>query len=383
MTGKTRKNVVAMESKAIAPEGAPALPGFVPGKPLMLQAMLNPKLRESLDWATESFCNSPSAPDHVKGNPMVVISALDISLSRGLNPLQVINGMFAHKGKLGMTAELMLAILQNPVSPLIKGEPQWEEVGDWSKVEGKFATKNNGKGDFNTATYTREDEKGLGVICHIHWVDEDEPSTYGPFMLSDAHPRFSTDWAHRPKYQLRRRTLRDIVRQFRSGALYGMVVDREEADIYGANNARVVGESSTVQKTAASKMDDLAHSMGYGEEADDVIEADPANDEQDVADDFDGDFDEADNYDDPDLFANKAAGMVKLWMSQKNPAYEIKQDKAGAALAQVIKKSEKFDHIAELFHRNMDTILLMEQKEQDELNKLAQDRREKLKKDDG
>lgn len=236
--------------------------GFDPSQPLAIQMLMKPDLRETVQWLCQAYSSSATAPVHVRNNPGVVLSALDMSLSTGLNPHYLMNCMFdPGNGKLGLMAEAILAALLS--KKLIKDDPIWEEHGDWDgQAQGKFKmvqsqnAKENGKskGKYAQAQYTDKDEEGLGMSVTIHWADRPQPNTYGPYWLKDQHPRFSTLWATDPRQQIKNKILRMITRQKRPDLLNGMPNDEEaHPNYYGPDNAKDVSP-----KTPSQSLDSFA-----------------------------------------------------------------------------------------------------------------------------
>jgi hypothetical protein len=300
-------------------------------------------------------------------------------MNTGLDPEYLMQCMFmTPEGRIGMMAQAYTAALQSKNA--IIGDPEWIEVGDWSQVKGKWtmATSNKNK-KYQKATYTTEDEQGLGVKCVIHWVDRDEPTTYGPYFMIDMHPRFSTKWAYDPLGQCKNRTIRDIIRNNRADLLHGMP-DEEEShpEYYGPDNAKDItgGDQSPkgkldgfAQKQKARRQARAnANNANAGSTTDGTVNGDSktANtktkqrpkddskphweDEQPPAEgevvtkstkemDF-GDDDQADDQ------------GVKLWASERNPNHVVERAKVVEALQYMLNRATSMEKVNTLFNKN-------------------------------
>lgn len=242
-------NVVQMKAEEEQPLG------FKPNVSIVNQMLEDPAFGARMLRIADIFANSTTAPAHVAGNPAIVITAADISRTTGLNLGFVMDNMFqpAKGARVGLMSELVLAGLLATNS--IIGDPEWETVGDWSKVQGNWiVAKGKSGSDYNKPNYTPQDEEGVGIYLTLHWSDRDEPTKYGPIYLRDQQPRFSTLWATDPLQQMKYKVLRSVVRRNRPNLLNQMPVGEEayEHQHHGPDNAKVVGSSP------ASRLDKLA-----------------------------------------------------------------------------------------------------------------------------
>ena len=74
----------------------------------------------------------------------------------------------------------------------IKGRPDYEWLGDWSKILGRVEERKSDRGGkYYVAAWKPEDEAGLGVIIHCTLRGESAPRSL-QVMMSQAYPRFST-----------------------------------------------------------------------------------------------------------------------------------------------------------------------------------------------
>lgn len=375
--------------------------GFDPSKPLIFQTMANPELRKTVQWICQSFADSPTSPPHVRGNPGIVLTALDMALATSLHPLYIMNCMFDRgNGRLGMMAELVLAALR--AKRLIKTDPVWEHIGDWdSQVQGKFAMVDGKKGKYAKATYTRKDEEGLGVKVTIHWKDEPKPITYGPYWLADQHPRFSTMWATDARQQMHNKVLRKVTREVRPDLLNAMPVD-EEADpqYYGPDNAKELNpkesldgfaEQQAAKRGGRSKARTVEGSAAKAEPAPQERKRrqDPSPDDDGPPpglwpdDDPDGRGsapcgpDQATPDDEPP--AEEDDGMCAIWLNPENPEYRIARGKFMEVFSEAMYRTTSIDAAMDLFNNNGPIIRSLPDGDRAKINKLLDERERVLK----
>jgi hypothetical protein len=131
-------------------------------------------------------------------------------------------------GLLSYESQLISAVVTSR-APVI-GHPEYEHIGDWSKILGKVEEKksDNGKGKYYIAAWKKEDEDGLGVIVRLRLRGEEKPREL-TIMMSQAYPRFSTQWATDPQQQICYLAIRKWARRYTPEAILG-IYDRDEME---------------------------------------------------------------------------------------------------------------------------------------------------------
>lgn len=375
-------NTVAQTTVTPVDPTVPANPGaYDPSRgSLTNQMLMDPALNERVWQQVNAFANSNSAPPHVRGNAGLCLWAVEVSLNTGLPAMTLFNGCFAPGGgKIGMTAELCLAILQ--AGGAIKGEPIWHEVGDWSKVRQKFKiikkTKDGKETKFAVPDYEPKDEQGLGVRVTIHWADRKEPVTYpesklpdgsnDAYWMSDRFPRHSTLWATNPLQQTKNAVLRLICRTVRPAALAGMIIADEDDVHIGPDNAKVIDQ------TPDEALDDMAGD-DFDMDDDDAV-LDGAYQPEDTVDDGPpaGFFDDEGSDASPPPPQTQPE-QVKLWLSFKEPAKAVAKRAAGKVLFEAYQGAENMDHLIALANNNANVILSLPKASQDKLKAAQEDK---------
>nr|WP_132455937.1 RecT family recombinase [Paraburkholderia sp. BL8N3] len=208
-----------------------------------------------------------SIPQHLRGNRADCFAIVMQSFQWGMNPFAVAQKThLTQGGALGYEAQLISAVITT-LAP-IKGRPEYEFIGDWSKVLGKVAERTSDKeggkgGKYYVATYTKADEEGLGVIVRATFIGEDEPREVS-VMMSQAFPRFSTQWATDPMQQLGYLAIRKWGRRYTPDVLLGVYTPEElelrgERDMGRAQEIRAADDAThTPARRTESVRDKLA-----------------------------------------------------------------------------------------------------------------------------
>lgn len=168
-------------------------------------------------------------PQHLQKSPGDCMAVVMQAMTWGMNPWAVAQKThLSQSGALGYEAQLVSAVITS--SGAVDGDPEYEFIGDWSKVLGKVEERKSDKGGkYYVATYTRADEAGLGVICRLRLRGEKEPREMEVFM-SQCYPRFSTQWATDPKQQICYVAIRKWARRFKPGVILGVNTPEELED---------------------------------------------------------------------------------------------------------------------------------------------------------
>jgi hypothetical protein len=167
-------------------------------------------------------------PLHLRGKPSDCLAVVMQSIQWGISPFAAARKSFlAPNGTIDYEAQLISAVIAEN-APTV-GLPRYEHFGDWTKVLGKFQIRKNSKEkDYHVATYTAEDEEGLGVRCIVQLRGESEPRIM-EVTLQQCQPRFSTQWATDPKQQICYVAIRKWGRANTPGVLLGVGGDDDMA----------------------------------------------------------------------------------------------------------------------------------------------------------
>ncbi|MGF6444355.1 RecT family recombinase [Paraburkholderia youngii] len=165
-------------------------------------------------------------PVHLRGNKADCFAVAMQAFQWRMNPFAVAQKThISQGGQLGYEAQLVNAVVSN-LAP-ITGRPDYEFLGDWTKVLGKVEERKSDKGGkYYVATYTKADEEGLGVIVRATLRGESEPREV-TVMMSQAYPRFSTQWATDPQQQIGYLAIRKWARRFTPDVLLGVYTQDE------------------------------------------------------------------------------------------------------------------------------------------------------------
>lgn len=198
--------------------------------------ILGPSFERVQAFAGMMAKGAVSVPKHLRGNIGDCMAITIQALGWKMNPFSVAQKThLSQSGALGYEAQLISAVLVS--SGAVVGEPNYEPVGDWNKVLGKVEEKEGKKrddgsagGKYYAAAYNKKDEEGLGVIVRAQLRGETKPREL-TVMMSQAYPRFSTQWATDPYQQLCYLAVRKWARLNSPGSILG-VNTVDELDAY-------------------------------------------------------------------------------------------------------------------------------------------------------
>lgn len=165
-------------------------------------------------------------PDHLKKSPGDCMAVVMQAMQWKMNPFAVAQKThLSQGGALGYEAQLINAVIV--ATGAIKEEPEFEFIGDWSKVLGKVEERKSEKsgGKYYVAAYSKSDEDGLGVICRVTMASGNKREIR--VMMSQCYPRFSTQWATDPQQQITYVAVRKIARRYAPGAILGVYTPEE------------------------------------------------------------------------------------------------------------------------------------------------------------
>lgn len=209
--------------------------------------ILGPAFDRVQAFATLMAKGSVTVPRHLAGNMGDCMAITIQALGWKMNPFAVAQKThLSQSGALGYEAQLVSAALVS--SGAIQGEPDYEAIGDWSKVLGKVEERKSDKGGkYYVATYTKADEQGLGVVVKATLRGESKPRLL-TVMMTQAYPRFSTQWATDPFQQLCYLAVRKWGRLHSPGAILG-VYTPDELDGSEPAPEKFMGPAEVVQPT--------------------------------------------------------------------------------------------------------------------------------------
>jgi hypothetical protein len=190
-----------------------------------------------------------AVPDHFRGKPGNCFAIVAQAYRWRMDPYAVAQKTHVTKGgQLGYEGQLVSAVVTS-LAP-IRNRPTYEFIGDWSQVLGKCekSTSDRTGGAMYVATYTPEDEEGLGVIVRATFNDETTPREV-TVMMSQAYPRFSTQWATDPQQQICFLAIRKWARRHTPDVLLGVYTPEERL----AQETLDMGVVDEVPKPAATR----------------------------------------------------------------------------------------------------------------------------------
>lgn len=196
----------------------------------VLQIMLDDRFYERAKQIASLLSKSEGfVPPHLLGKPEACFAVVTRSLTWRLDPFAVAQSTYSTPGgKVGYEGKLCQAIIEN--SGQIEGGVEYEPYGDWSKVQGKFRIETSQKGNkYAVASYTTEDEKGLGVYARAQVKGEKKAREFKIDLLQ-AYPRNSTLWATDPLTQLRYRAVRGLGNSAMPGIFMGVPIEGDDTE---------------------------------------------------------------------------------------------------------------------------------------------------------
>lgn len=202
----------AATALATAP-AIPALPddleGLVSGMPLSLRIMLDESVFRRVARVADYMSKARGiTPPHLLSCPEACFAVVSRSITWRLDPFAVAQCTYQTPGgQVGYFGRLVQAILEN--SGWLEGPVEFQHVGDWERVAGKFEIGKSSSGkDVAKQLWTADDARvsKCGVIVRAKVKGETKsrvwPGEDTPFYLYQAFPLNSTLWATDPKTQI-------------------------------------------------------------------------------------------------------------------------------------------------------------------------------------
>jgi hypothetical protein len=171
-------------------------------------------------------------PPHLLGKHESCFAVVERSLAWKLSPFMVANATYqTPSGRVGFEGKLCQAALEQ--SGKLEGGVEYEWLGDWDQILGKFEIKSSQRSgkDYAVPSWTREEvaKLGLGVVVSAKLRGEEKPRTW-KMLLSQCYPLNSTLWATDPKTQICYTTVRRFSSLAMPSLFMGVEFDREGAD---------------------------------------------------------------------------------------------------------------------------------------------------------
>jgi hypothetical protein len=192
--------------------------------------MMDPtKLQALVTFAELMSKSSVTVPKHFQGKPADCLAICMQSTQWGMNPFAVAQKTHVTQGgALGYEAQLINAAVIG--SGRLVGRPDFEFIGDWNKILGRVEErKSDSGGKYYVAAWPKADENGLGVIVSALIAGEAEPRKV-QIMMSQAYPRFSTQWATDPQQQITYLAVRKFARRYLPEVILGVYTKDELMD---------------------------------------------------------------------------------------------------------------------------------------------------------
>jgi hypothetical protein len=214
--------------------------------------ILGPAFERVQAFAALMAKGSVTVPRHLQGNMGDCMAITIQALGWNMNPFAVAQKThLSQSGALGYEAQLVSAALVS--TGAVQQEPDYEPIGDWSKVLGKVEERKSEKGGkYYVATYTKKDEEGLGVIVRAVLAGQTKPREL-TVMMSQAYPRFSTQWATDPYQQLCYLAVRKWGRLHSPGAILGVYTPEELDGGLAPPTEKHMGPADVVPPTARAQ----------------------------------------------------------------------------------------------------------------------------------
>lgn len=189
--------------------------------------MMNPGLMDRLAaFAKDMADANVTIPKHLQGKPADCKAVCLQAMQWRMNPFSVAQKTHITKsGALGYESQLIKAAILS--SGKLEEAPEYEFLGDWTKILGRVEEKKSESGGkYYVAAWRPIDEQGLGVRVTAKIRGERAARTMD-VLLAQAYPRFSTQWATDPQQQLIYLADRKFARRYMPDVLLGVYTPEE------------------------------------------------------------------------------------------------------------------------------------------------------------
>jgi hypothetical protein len=212
-------------------------------------------LERAMRFAEFMASGKSTIPVHLRGSKGDCLAITMQAMRWGMDPFAVAQKThLSQSGSIGYEGQLVNAVII--ANAPINGRPEHEYIGDWNKVLGKVEERKSDKpggGKYYVATYTKKDEDGLGIRVWATFIGEDKPRET-VVMMSQAYPRFSTQWATDPKQQILYLAGRKWARAHAPDVILGVYTPEE---LEAAPPSRDMGRADVVQQASPVPSDEL------------------------------------------------------------------------------------------------------------------------------
>lgn len=192
-----------------------------------------------------------TVPRHLQGNKADCAAVTMQAMQWQMNPFAV--GQKTHVtqgGTLGYEAQLINAVIIARAP--IENRPEFTFIGDWNKILGRVEERKSDKGGkYYVAGWKPADEAGLGVICSCLLKGEAVPREI-TVMLTQAYPRFSTQWATDPQQQITYLAVRKWARRYAPDVILG-VYTNDELEPADGHQMRDMGPAESAAREEPTK----------------------------------------------------------------------------------------------------------------------------------
>lgn len=195
---------------------------------------------------------SATVPRHLQGNAADCAAVTIQAMQWQMNPFAVAQKThLTQGGTLGYEAQLVNAVVIARAP--IETRPEFTFIGDWDKILGRVEERKSDKGGkYYVAGWKPSDEIGLGVICSCLIRGEAVPREI-KVMMTQAYPRFSTQWATDPQQQITYLAVRKWARRYAPDVILGVYTNDELEPIDGYQMRDMGPAETATHEEPASK----------------------------------------------------------------------------------------------------------------------------------
>jgi len=186
----------------------------------------NAQFGQALQLAQQLSTATGFVPRHLLGNPGACLGIVSLADAWRVNPFLLAASSSDVHGKLLFEAKAVQAGIER--SGAIVGRLTFTLVGDWSKIQGRFALRQgkDGQSSYPAPAWQSADEEGLAIDVTGTPAGSADPVTERCWLKA-CHPRNSTLWATDPATQCRYRATRNWARLVVPGIMLGAVSSDE------------------------------------------------------------------------------------------------------------------------------------------------------------
>lgn len=309
--------------------------------------MMNSPLMAQIDLMAKRMATSKATiPDHLKGNEGDCWAIVMQAVQWGMNPFAVAQKTHVNQGgQLGYEAQLINAAITT-MAP-ISSRPDYEFLGDWSKILGKIEErKGNSGGKYYVAAWDKKLEEGLGVICRCTLRGEDKPREI-TVMMAQCYPRFSTQWATDPQQQITYVAVRKWARRYTPDVILGVYTPDELQE--SIPTEREVGPGA-VSSDLNDMLKPKTATTDVAEEAEEAEILDPDEEEGEplpLAATYAEVMEAINKADSPETMEDAKKFMMDFALTEGNEKFQEELGKAWRDRAAVLKKQQEAEEFGD------------------------------------